>query len=90
MTYEFLDEIIWLVENFGYGYDELKEHTFNYEKENNISQEEKESWILKFFDKTQKAIFKWHLMAPTIIVDTKSIIPPEYHHPIISKFSAIK
>ena len=89
MPYAFLDEIIWLVENFGYGYNELKEHTFNYEKENNISQEQKESWILKFFDKAQKAIFKWHLMAPTIIVDTKSIIPPEYHHPIISKFSEI-
>lgn len=89
MPYPFLDEIIWFVENRNYGYEELKKHKFKYETNNLISQEQKESWILKFFDKSQKALFKWHILPPSIIVDAKSINITEYHHPIISKYSMI-
>ncbi len=89
MPYPFLDEIIWLVENKHYGYEELKQHSFKYEKENEISKEQKEAWLLKFFDKSQKALFKWHLLPPSVIIDTKSINMTEYHHPIISKYSMI-
>lgn len=89
MPYAFLDEIIWLVENKNYGFEELKNNMFLYEKENNITKEQKEAWILKFFDKSQKAVFKWHLLPPSVIVDVKSINMREYHHPIISKYSMI-
>jgi len=86
MPYPFLDEIIWHVENKNYGFEELINHTFDYETENNISKEQKEEWILKFFDKVSKAIFKWHLLPPSVIIDTQTINQKEYNHPIISKF----
>lgn len=86
MPYEFLDEIIWCVENLNYGIEELTKHIFVYEEKNSISKEQKKEWIKKFFDKTQKAIFKWHILPPSIVVDSKSINLVEYRHPIISKF----
>lgn len=86
MPYEFLDEIIWCVENLNYGFDELIEHTFVYEEKNPISKEQKIEWVKKFFDKVQKAIFKWHILPPSVVVDSKSINLVEYRHPIISKF----
>jgi len=84
MPYPFLDEIIWYVENKNWGYQELIKHNFLYEKENPISFEQKENWIMKFFDKAQKAIFKWHILPLSIIVDSHSINDMEYYHPIIS------
>ncbi len=86
MPYEFLDEIIWLTENLNYGYEELINHEYLHETKQNISIEQKEEWIRKFFDKVQKAIFKWHILPPSIVVDSKSINLVEYRHPIISKF----
>lgn len=86
MPYEFLDEIIWCVENLNYGFDELVEHVFLYEEKNPISKEQKIDWVNKFFDKVQKAIFKWHILPPSVVVDSKSINLVEYRHPIISKF----
>lgn len=85
MPYPFLDEIIWYVENHGFGFDELIEHKFYYEKENNIKLEEKEEWINKFFRKSQFAVYKWHILPPSIITDIHSINSIEYHQPIISK-----
>jgi NAD+ synthetase len=88
MPYPFLDEIIWHVENKKFGYRELVNHKFLYEKEHAISQEQKEAWIAKFFDKAQKAIFKWHIFPISIIVDSQTINDMEYYHPIVSKFIA--
>lgn len=85
MPYPFLDEIIWQVENFGYGFDELMEHNFYYERKNPISKEQKEEWIRKFFWKQHCAVFKWHILPPSIITDIHSINSVEYHQPIISK-----
>lgn len=85
MPYPFLDEIIWQVENFGYGFDELMEHNFYYERKNPISKEQKEEWIRKFFWKQHCAVFKWHILPPSIITDINSINSVEYHQPIISK-----
>lgn len=85
MPYPFLDEIIWMVENFGYGFDELTEHNFYYERKNPISKEQKEEWIRKFFWKQHCAVFKWHILPPSVITDINSINSVEYHQPIISK-----
>ncbi len=86
MPYEFLDEIIWLVENLSYGFDDLISHSFVYEEKCAVSEQQKKEWINKFFDKVQKAIFKWHILPPSIVIDSKSINLVEYRHPIISKF----
>ena len=85
MPYPFLDEIIWLVENYGYGFDELIEHNFYYERNNQISKEQKEEWIRKFFWKQHCAVFKWHIIPPSVITDVNSINSAEYRQPIISK-----
>ena len=85
MPYPFLDEIIWFVENYGYGFDELMEHNFYYEKKKPISKEQKEEWIRKFFWKQHCAVFKWNILPPTVITDTNTINTKEYNQPIISK-----
>ena len=85
MPYPFLDEIIWYVENHGYGFDELMNHKFYYEKNNELSVEQKKEWINKFFWKQHCAVFKWHIIPPAVITDIHSINSAEYRQPIISK-----
>ena len=85
MPYEFLDEIIWNVETKGYGFDELIKHEFYYEKNNNLSIEQKKEWINKFYWKSKCAVYKWHIIPPSVVVDVKSINSVEYRQPIISK-----
>ena len=85
MPYEFLDEIIWHVENSGWGFDELINHKFLYEQKNSISKELKEEWINKFFRKSKFAVYKWHIIPPSIVIDSHSINSVEYRQPIISK-----
>ena len=84
MPYEFLDEIIWYIENKNWGREELLKHLFLYEKKHTISFEQKVEWINKFFCKLKYAVFKWHIMPPSVIIDINSINSVEYHHPIIS------
>ncbi len=84
MPYEFLDEIIWFVENLGYGFDDLLNHKFYWEKHNNLSLEEKTEWIKKFFWKSKCAVYKWHIIPPSVVTDMHSINSVEYRQPIIS------
>lgn len=85
MPYEFLDEIIWLVENHGFGYDELINHNYHYEINNPISIEQKTEWVKKYFWKSKCAVYKWHIMPASVIIDKHSIISPDYYQPILSK-----
>ena len=84
MPYEFLDEIIWFVENRGFGFDDLINHKFFYESKNPISLEQKEEWINKFYWKSKCAVYKWHIMPPSVVVDMHSINSVEYRQPVIS------
>lgn len=85
MPYEFLDEIIWLVENQNADKNELLLHKYIYETKHNISKEQKEDWINKFYWKSKCAVYKWHILPPSVITDNHSINSVEYHQPIISK-----
>ncbi|MGM9993163.1 MAG: NAD(+) synthase [Candidatus Avigastranaerophilus sp.] len=85
MPYEFLDEIIWFVENSGYGFNDLMYHTFLYEKKHSLTTEQKKEWINKFFRKSKCAVYKWHILPPSVITDIHSINSVEYHQPIISR-----
>ncbi len=84
MPYEFLDEIIWFVENSGYGFDDLLNHKFYYEKHYDLSLEEKTEWIKMFFRKSKCAVYKWHIIPPSVVIDMHSINSVEYRQPIIS------
>ena len=87
MPYEFLDEIIWLVENNGFGYDELVNHNYHYEVKNPISIEQKTEWVKKYFWKSKCAVYKWHIMPASVIIDKHSIISPDYYQSILSKLN---
>lgn len=85
MPYEFLDEIIYWVENYNKNKDELLRHNFIYEDTNSVTYEQKKEWIEKFYSRINSAKFKWGLMAPSPLVDTYSINKSEFSLPITSK-----
>ena len=84
MPYDFLDEVIFRIENFIQTKDEMKSVEFLYEKENNISQTQKEEWLDKFFRKMSTAHYKWSIAVSAPIVDSHSINSAEYYQPIVS------
>lgn len=84
MPYEFLDEIIWRVENLNQSVNDMIDAEFLYEKENTLSKEQKIEWLEKFFRRMSTAIYKWSILPPSPIVDARSINKAEYHQPIVS------
>ena len=89
MPYEFLDEVIWRVENLQQTISDMMTEEFLYEKhmkEQNdpVSREQKFEWLQKFFRRMSTALYKWSIMPPSPIVDARSINKTEYRHPIIS------
>lgn len=85
MPYEFLDEVIWRLENLQQKAQEMLEEKFLYEKRHNLTREQKKQWLEKFAARVQFAQFKWSIMPPGPIVDSRSIIRAEYIQPITSK-----
>lgn len=84
MPYEFLDEIIWRVENKNEGYHDLLETKFVYEKHNTVSKEQKIEWLDKFFRRMSTALYKWSILPPSVIVESRSINKYDYRQPITS------
>ena len=84
MPYEFLDEIIWRVENKNEGYKALLDTTFVYETRNPISKEQKTEWLDKFFRRMSTALYKWSILPPSVIVESRSINKYDYRQPITS------
>lgn len=84
MPYEFLDEIIWRVENKNEGYHDLLETKFVYEKHNIVSKEQKIEWLDKFFRRMSTALYKWSILPPSVIVESRSINKYDYRQPITS------
>ena len=85
MPYEFLDEVIWRLENLHQCKDEMLLETFLYEEKHNLPKATKIAWLDKFFRRMQTALFKWSIMPPAPIVDARSINKTEYNQPITSK-----
>lgn len=84
MPYEFLDEIIWRIENNQENYKELMNVEFIYEKKKGISKEQKQEWLDKFYKRMSFALFKGTIMPPSPIVDTHTINKVDYFQPITS------
>ena len=89
MPYEFLDEVIWRVENLQQTIGDMMKEEFLHEKHmteqnNPISKEQKLEWLQKFFRRMSTALYKWSIMPPSPIVDARSINKTEYKQPIIS------
>ena len=84
MPYEFMDEVIWRIENKHNSYEQLLSSEFIYEKKFKISKEQKIEWLDKFFKRMSTAIYKWSILPPSIIVDSATINKSKYYQPITS------
>jgi NAD+ synthetase len=84
MPYEFMDEIIWRIENKQESYNDMLNSEFIYEKNHNISRAQKIEWLDKFYRRMSTAIYKWSILPPSIIVDSRSINKFDYNQPITS------
>lgn len=84
MPYEFLDEIIWRIENFNDNYTNMLNTKFVYEEKNVVSIEQKQEWLSKFYSRMSKALYKWSILPPSVIVDSHSINKIDYRQPITS------
>ena len=84
MPYEFLDEVIWRIENLNQSKDNMLEQEFLYEKKNKIDKNTKLNWLNKFFKRLNTALYKWYIVPPGPIIDGRSINKAEYKQPIIS------
>ena len=81
MPYEFLDEIIWRIENKKESYNDMLESQFLYEKEHDVSKEQKIQWLDKFYRRMSTALYKKSILPPYVIVDSPSC---DYKQPITS------
>jgi len=87
MPYEFLDEVIWRLENLHQCKEEMLDEIFLYEEKNNLPKATKIAYLDKFFRRMQTALFKWSIMPPAPIIDARSINKAEYNQPITSKLN---
>ena len=89
MPYEFLDEVIWRVENLQQSIGDMLEVEFLHEKHlkeqgEPLDKAVKLEWLQKFFRRMSTSLYKWTIMPPSPIVDARSINKAEYVQPIIS------
>ncbi len=84
MPYEFLDEVIWRIENKNESYKDLVGTEFVYENKCYVSRQQKVEWLNKFYDRMSKALYKWAILPPSIIVESRSINKADYTQPITS------
>lgn len=84
MPYEFLDEIIWRIENKHESYNDMIHDKFLYERKHHVDLEQKKGWLDKFYLRMSKALYKWYIMPPSVIVEGRSINKMDYRQPITS------
>lgn len=84
MPYEFLDEVIWRVENLHQSIGDMVDVEFLYEKKESVSKAQKQEWLEKFFRRMAYAAYKWSILPPAPIVDARSINKAEFRYPIIA------
>ena len=84
MPYEFMDEVIWRIENKHESYHDMINSTFLYETKESVSREEKTQWLDKFYKRMSTALYKWSILPPSVIVEGRSINKGDYRQPITS------
>ena len=84
MPYEFLDEVIWRIENKKENYENMITSEFLYEKTHSVTHEQKKEWINKFYRRMASALYKKSIMPPYVIVDSPLY---NFKQPITSKIN---
>ncbi len=90
MPYEFLDEVIWRIENLNQSINNMMKSKFLYEKKNILDEKTKFQWLNKFFKKLNTALYKWYITPPGPVIDSRSINKIEFKQPIISNINYSK
>jgi NAD+ synthetase len=86
MPYAFADEIIWRIEYKHQWPLDMVNDAFAYEATHSISPKQKQAWLEKFLHRVQRAVFKWWVAPPILIVDGEGgLTHRAYQHPIVSK-----
>jgi len=84
MPYEFLDEVIWRIENKHESYHDMIDDKFLYETKNKVTPKQKKEWLDKFYKRMSGALYKWSILPPSVIVEGRSINKNDYRQPITS------
>ena len=84
MPYEFLDEVIWRIENLNQSIKDMMYEKFLYEKKNSLDIDTKRKWLDKFFKRMNNALYKWYIVPPSPIIDARSINKIEFKQPLVS------
>lgn len=84
MPYDFLDEVIWRIENKHESFKDMVNSDFLYEQGHVLPQEQKVAWLNKFYKRMSSSLYKWSIMPPSVIVDGRSINKADYRQPITS------
>lgn len=84
MPYPFLDEVIWRIENRHESYADMLDSEFLYEKTTPVSREQKTAWLDKFYKRMAGALYKWSILPPAVIVESRSINKNDYRQPVTS------
>lgn len=84
MPYEFMDEVIWRIENNKEYYNDMLNSEFLYEKTHKILQEQKVQWLDKFYRRMASAMYKWSIFPPSVTIDRRFIGSNNYRQPITS------
>ncbi len=84
MPYEFLDEVIWRIENKHESYKDMIDSMFLYETKQEVSAETKREWLDKFYRRMSSSLYKWSILPPSVIVEGRSINKGDYRQPITS------
>lgn len=87
MPYDFLDEVIWRIEILHQSKEEILAEKFVYEKNNEVTSEQKKQWLDKFYSKMLFASCKGNLMPVYPLVDEVSINKKVYNAPITAKIN---
>lgn len=87
MPYEFLDEVIWRIENLHQVIEDMMKEEFLYEKKNKLNRAQKLIWLEKFFKRMNSAIYKWYIIPPGPVTDAHSISKIEFKQPIVSNIN---
>ena len=90
MPYEFLDEVIWRIENLNQSINNMMQFEFLYEKKNVLDKNTKLMWLEKFFKRLNTALYKWYIVPPYPIIDSYSINKIEFKQPIVSNINYSK
>jgi NAD+ synthase (glutamine-hydrolysing) len=85
MPYAFADEIIWRLETLQQSETDMQTAVFQYEQQVSISSQQKAAWLKAFFERMSRAVFKWFVAPPILLVEGNgSLAKSDYHHPIVA------